>query len=68
MLVLVNGEARQLDPGITVWELVRSLSRSPEGQGVAVALDGEVVPRRAWPDTRLREGSRVEIVAAVQGG
>jgi sulfur carrier protein len=35
---------------------------------VAVALDGEVVPRRSWDDVPLREGQRVEVVQAVQGG
>jgi sulfur carrier protein len=37
-------------------------------QGVAAAVNGEVVPRRAWPDTSLADGSVVEVVTAVQGG
>jgi sulfur carrier protein len=36
--------------------------------GVAVAIDGEVVPRSDWPHRSLRDGSVVEIVTAVQGG
>jgi sulfur carrier protein len=35
---------------------------------VAVALDGEVVPRGAWAGTALRSGPRVEVLHAVQGG
>jgi sulfur carrier protein len=35
---------------------------------VAVAVNGEVVPRGAWEKTALDDGARVEIVAAVQGG
>jgi sulfur carrier protein len=35
---------------------------------VAVAVDGEVVPRGEWDAVELREGQRVEIVQAVQGG
>ena len=68
MRVLVNGEARELDPHATVAALVTLLGAPPEGRGVAVALDGEVVPRGVWAGTELREGSRVEIVVAVQGG
>ncbi|MCP2260599.1 thiamine biosynthesis protein ThiS [Streptoalloteichus tenebrarius] len=36
--------------------------------GVAVAMDGDVVRRGAWPDTSLRDGATVEVLTAVQGG
>jgi sulfur carrier protein len=68
MLVLVNGEARELPTGTTVAIVVASLADAPEGRGVAVALDGEVVPRGDWGQTELADGSRIEVVAAVQGG
>jgi sulfur carrier protein len=62
----VNGDPRELPPGTTLAELVIQLVPSP--QGVAVAVDGEVVPRRAWPDAKLADGAVVEVVTAVQGG
>ena len=65
---MVNGERARSRPGLTVASLVDSVSSGAEGRGVAVAVDGEVVPRGAWEQTVLREGARVEIVAAVQGG
>lgn len=68
MLVLLNGKARELTVGTTVDQLVASIPGTPEGRGVAVALDGEVVPRGRWPHTELAEGTRVEVVVAVQGG
>ncbi len=68
MRAVVNGERRELEPDVTVGLLVHALHRSPDGRGLAVAVDGEVVPRTAWERTVLREGARVEIVAAVQGG
>lgn len=37
-------------------------------KGVAVALNGAVVPRADWPATRLNPGDSVEIVRARQGG
>jgi sulfur carrier protein len=37
-------------------------------RGVAVAVDGEVVPRGQWTSTELREGQKVEVLQAVQGG
>ena len=39
-----------------------------DGRGVAVALDGEVVPRGEWSTTAVREGQQVEVLHAVQGG
>ncbi len=68
MRLLVNGELRELETPSTVQTLVDSLPDAPQGRGVAVAVDGEVVPRGTWGSTELAEGDRVEIVVAVQGG
>jgi len=66
--VQVNGDVQELAPGTTVASLVASLPGAPQGRGVAVALDGEVVPRGQWVSRPLHEGDRIEIVVAVQGG
>jgi sulfur carrier protein len=68
MLVTVNGEQRALPPGATLAQLVELLGGRRGGRGVAVALAGEIVPRGSWERTELRDGARVEVVAAVQGG
>ena len=39
-----------------------------ERRGVAVAVDGEVIRRAEWEQTRLRPDQHVEVVRAVQGG
>ena len=41
---------------------------APDGRGVAVAVDGEVVPRGEWATTEVRDGQQVEVLHAVQGG
>lgn len=66
MTVVVNGERRELHHEATVADVVRLLVEAE--RGVAVALDGEVVPRSAWATTRLRDGHHVEVLRAVQGG
>ena len=66
--VTLNGDPHELPAGATVASVVASLPGAPEGRGVAVAVEGEVVPRAEWPSTELREGARVEVVVAVQGG
>ena len=37
-------------------------------RGIAIALNGSVVPRSAWAVTALRPGDNIEIVRAMQGG
>jgi sulfur carrier protein len=66
--VMLNGERREIEDGATVRSAVAATGAPSEGRGVAVALDGEVVPRRRWDELALREGQRVEVVQAVQGG
>ncbi|HEY1567770.1 MAG TPA: sulfur carrier protein ThiS [Solirubrobacteraceae bacterium] len=68
MNVTVNGEPRELGAGATVASVVQMLDVTPGARGVAVALDGEVVSRGRWGDTRLSDGSVVEVVAAIGGG
>ena len=66
MIVTLNGERREVPEHATVANLVEQLSAPPSG--VAVAIDGEVVPRGEWAATTLPDGARVEVVAAIQGG
>ncbi|HSZ40233.1 MAG TPA: sulfur carrier protein ThiS [Trebonia sp.] len=66
MKVLANGEPHAVPAGTTVADLVAALTG--QQTGIAVALNGEVVPRRAWPARTLGEGDQVEVVTAVQGG
>jgi sulfur carrier protein len=66
--VVINGERRELPLDATVATAVREAGVEPGGRGVAVAVDGEVVPRGEWQDTTLREGQQVEVLRAVQGG
>jgi thiazole synthase len=64
----LNGEPRELPAGATLADAVRASGAGDATRGVAVALDGEVVPRSAWVAASLGEGSKVEVLAAIQGG
>jgi sulfur carrier protein len=63
--VTVNGASRDVDV-VSVEGLVEQLTSAR--RGVAVAVNGEVVPRSSWPAARLRDGDRVEVLTAAQGG
>lgn len=66
MRIHVNGEERLTGEGLTLDELVATLTTAPSG--VAAAVNEDVVPRGRWRATALGEGDRVEILTAVQGG
>jgi sulfur carrier protein len=62
----VNGTPDELPDGSTVAQIVAA--RSKTDQGVAVAVNDQVVTRSSWSDVTLADGDRVEILTAVQGG
>jgi thiazole synthase len=66
--VELNGESVELPAGATVASAIELAGGAPQGRGVAVAVDGEVVPRSEWDSTTLQEGQSVEVLAAIQGG
>jgi len=68
MRIELNGQPHELPEGATLDAAVRASGAGEGGRGVAVALDGEVVPRSEWERTPLREGQAVEVLAAIQGG
>ncbi|MFL5840230.1 MAG: sulfur carrier protein ThiS [Thermoleophilaceae bacterium] len=68
MTIWLNGEERELPAGLSLADAVEAAGAPPGRRGIAVAVDGEVVPRDRWDQTRLDEGQRVEVVQAVQGG
>lgn len=62
----VNGEAREVPPDTTLAALVERLGFRPEA--VAVAVNGQVVPRRTLGERPAAAGDVVEIIRAVGGG
>lgn len=68
MNVYVNGVERQVPEPTTLADVLPAAAGEAAPRGVAVALDGEVVPRGRHASTALHDGARVEIVTAVQGG
>jgi sulfur carrier protein len=66
--IVLNGREQQLRDGASIADAVRAAAGDAERRGIAVALDGEVVPRGRWSATGLREGQAVEVLEARQGG
>jgi sulfur carrier protein len=68
IVVAVNGRATEISDDATIAGVLAQLNVPGGGRGVAVAVRGEVVPRAEWVRMTLRDGDRIEVVAAIQGG
>ena len=66
-MIVLNGEPRDRD-GATIAELLADLGVEDRARGVAVAVNGEIVPRGHWPRHRVADGDSVEALSAMQGG
>jgi sulfur carrier protein len=64
--VTVNGTTTDVGEGLTVAALIAVRGETP--RRVAVALNGEVVPRSRWESTGLTEGDSIEVLAPTAGG
>jgi sulfur carrier protein len=68
MMIVLNGSEQRLEDGALLPAALALLGVEAATRGVAVALDGAVVPRGAWAETTLADGQRIEVLTAVQGG
>ncbi len=67
-MIVVNGRERPLAEDTVVADVVAEVAGDYQRRGLAVAVNGEVVPRSAWHERRLVDGDRVEVLTATQGG
>jgi sulfur carrier protein len=66
MRLTINGTERDVSSGVTVDALLQMLALRRDG--VAVALNDDVVPRAEHATRTLNDGDRLEIIVAVAGG
>lgn len=65
MTITLNGQPSEVPEGTTVAQAVTQITS--QDKGIAVAVNGEVIPRAAW-SRPLAGADRLEVVTAVQGG
>jgi sulfur carrier protein len=68
VIIELNGHTAEMPEGATVADAVKQAGADDEARGVAVAVDGDVVRKADWDDTKLADRQAVEVVRAVQGG
>ncbi|MCT1367650.1 MULTISPECIES: sulfur carrier protein ThiS [Kocuria] len=77
-IITVNDQQLTVDDGATIVDVVTQATGrrlAPDGTpqdggrlGIAVSMDGAVVPRSTWSERRIAAGATLELVTAVQGG
>lgn len=64
--VLINDEPYDFDEGASVADAIRYLQMS--SGGLAVAMNGEVLPQKRWQDSKLADEDRIMLIRATHGG
>jgi sulfur carrier protein len=67
-MIVLNGERSDTRAGESIAALLVRLGLDSDARGVAVAVDGEVVPRAQWESYTVGEDACVEVLTAMQGG
>ena len=65
--IKLNGKTAPLDAA-TVAELLDTLGLTATTRGIAIALNGAVVPRSVWMNTAVTAGDEIEVILAMSGG
>ena len=68
MKLNVNGKEIETAPDLSLEDLLKQYLESGKLDGIAVAVNGEVVSKGLWSDRVLQTDDRLEIIRAVQGG
>ena len=66
MAIIINGEQKTLQTPVNITELLEILDIS--GKLVAVAINGEIIPKVFFDTKLVLENDKVEIVSPVGGG
>ena len=66
MQIIVNGEDKQVEPGLTAAALVEQMGLG--GRRIAMEVNREILPRSRYAEHAFVDGDRIEIVHAVGGG
>lgn len=66
MNIILNGESQPLDLTHTIESLLEE--KGYNGKLVAVAVNGEFVPKTSYASQSINDGDKIEIVAPMQGG
>jgi len=68
MVLYINGEEKVVEREMNIYELLEHLGITYREIGLAVSVNGEVVPKSEYKLRKVKEGDKVEIIHLVGGG
>ena len=68
MIITLNGDQAEVPDGTSLEGLLAGSGRDGRRRGIAIAVNGSVVPRGLWIEQQVAEGDIVELLTATQGG
>jgi len=67
MKIYINNEIQEFEEGISL-EWVLEQHQLTAKNGIAVAVNEEIIPKIKWEQTRLFDGDKIIVIGAVAGG
>ncbi|WP_044564117.1 sulfur carrier protein ThiS [Azospirillum sp. B4] len=67
-MITVNGKTRDHADGLDLPAVLGEAGVELGARGIAVAINGTVVPRARWVERAVADGDAIEIVKVLQGG
>ena len=66
MHVQINGNATEVEPGMTLADFIAQKGLNPES--VVIEQNGTILPRERWREVALTSADQLQIVSFVGGG
>lgn len=66
MQVIINGETRELDDGVSIAQLLAQSDLA--AKRIAVEVNEAIIPKSRHAETPLQDGDKIEIIHAIGGG
>jgi len=67
MIIFINDEPTEFEQSHTILEIL-AYHQVVELQGIAIAINDEVIPKANWEKTALQKNDRLMLIRATQGG
>ncbi|SVE50578.1 uncharacterized protein METZ01_LOCUS503432 [marine metagenome] len=67
MEVIINGKATEIHQSMSIVDYLTSIGFDKK-VSIAVAINGEIIPKGEYGETQLKTGDSMEVVRAIGGG
>ena len=66
--IKINGEIKEIEIPLNLAQLYTNIYSNNSNEGVAIALNLEIIPKENWNTILIQPGDEIEIIRATCGG